>query len=126
MGQEEYSELNSFLQRFIRRFRAVKGLEGLCLIGICLVLIFSLGLAVAEIKAFFPYAPALYAALAAVLLILPLGWTLFQLWQRATQEWAALYIEKKCPHLKNNLINSLQLYPQIEKAPAEISVSMVM
>jgi hypothetical protein len=128
MGQEEYSELASFLQRFIRRFRAVKGLEGLCLIGICLVLLFSLGLAVREIKAFFPYAPVIYCLLAAALLILPLGWTLFQLWQRASDEWAALYIEKKCPHLRNNLINSLQLYPQIagENRPAEISASMVL
>lgn len=128
MGQEEYSELASFLQRFIRRFRAVKGLEGLCLTGICLILLFSLGLAVREIKVFFPYAPALYCVLAAVLLILPLGWTLFQLWQRASEEWAALYIEKKCPHLRNNLINSLQLYPQIasENRPAEISASMVL
>ncbi|MGH7767822.1 MAG: DUF4175 family protein, partial [Candidatus Binatia bacterium] len=128
MGQEEYSELASFLQRFIRRFRAVKGMEGLCLIGICLVLLFSLGLAVREIKAFFPYAPILYCVLAAVLLILPLGWTLLQLWQRASDEWAALYIEKKCPHLRNNLINSLQLYPQIasETRPAEISTSMVL
>ncbi len=128
MGQEEYSELASFLQRFIRRFRAVKGLEGLCLIGICLILLFSLGLAVREIKGFFPYAPALYCVLAAVLLILPLGWTLLQLWQRASEEWAALYIEKKCPHLRNNLINSLQLYPEIarENRPAEISASMVL
>ncbi|HEY2987392.1 MAG TPA: DUF4175 family protein [Candidatus Binatia bacterium] len=128
MGQEEYSELASFLQRFIRRFRAIKGLEGLCLIGISLVLLFSLGLAVREIKVFFPYAPALYCVLAAVLLILPLGWTLLQLWQRGSQEWAALTIEKKCPHLRNNLINSLQLYPQIaaEKRPPEISASMVL
>jgi hypothetical protein len=128
MGQEEYSELASFLRRFLRRFRAVKGLEGLCLIGICLVLLFSLGLAVREIKYFFPYAPIIYCALAAALLILPLGWTLFQLWQRASDEWAALYIEKKCPQLRNNLINSLQLYPQIasENRPAEISASMVL
>jgi hypothetical protein len=128
MGQEEYSELASFLRRFIRRFRAVKGLEGLCLIGICLILLFSLGLAVREIKGFFPYAPFIYCLLAAALLILPLGWTLFQLWQRASDEWAALYIEKKCPHLRNNLINSLQLYPQIagEDRRAEISTSMVL
>jgi Domain of unknown function (DUF4175) len=128
MGQEEYSELAAFLRRFIRRFRAVKGLEGICLFGIALVLLFSLGLAVKEIKYFFPYAPAIYAALAAAVVIAPLGWTLFQLWRRVSDEWAALYIEKKCPHLKNNLINSLQLYPEIARPerPAEISASMVL
>src|SRR5215470_7005738 len=107
MGQEEYSELAAFLRRFIRRFRAVKGLEGACLFGIALVLLFSLGLAVKEIKYFFPYAPVIYAAVAALVIVAPLGWTLFQLWRRVSDEWAALYIEKKCPHLKNNLINSL-------------------
>ncbi len=126
MGQEEYSELAAFLRRFTRRLRAVKGLEGLCLTGISLVLLFSLGFGVREIKSFFPYAPALYCALAAALVILPLGWTLAQIWRRVSNEWAALYIEKKCPQLRNNLINSLQLYPQIEKAPPEISASMVL
>src|SRR4051812_9350103 len=128
MGQEEYRELAAFLSRFIRRFRAVKGLEGLCLFGIALVLLFSLGLAVKEIKHFFPYAPALYAVLAATLLIAPLGWILFQLWRRVSDEWAALYIERRCLHLKNNLINSLQLYPEIARPerPAEISASMVL
>ncbi|HEX9445993.1 MAG TPA: DUF4175 family protein, partial [Candidatus Binatia bacterium] len=128
MGQEEYSELASFLRRFIRRFRTVKGLEGLCLFGISLVLLFSLGLAVREIKSFFPYAPAIYCLLAAALLIAPLAWTLFQVWRRVSDEWAALYIEKECPHLKNNLINSLQLYPEIadEKRRPEISATMVL
>ena len=128
MGQEEYSELASFLQRFIGRFKALKGLEGLCLIGICLLLLFSLGLAVREIKAIFPYAPALYSLIAGLLLIIILGWTIFQWRRRVSQEWAALVIEKQCPHLRNNLINSLQLYPQIsgEKPSGEISVSMVL
>src|ERR1041384_8402445 len=128
MGQEEYSELAAFLRRFIRRFRAVKGLEGLCLFGIAVVLLFSLGLAVKEIKYFFPYAPAIYTVLAAAALIAPLGWTFFQLWRRVTDEWAALYIERRCPQLKNNLINSLQLYPEIARPErsAEISASMIL
>jgi len=128
MGQEEYSELAAFLRRFIRRFRAVKGLEGLCLFGIAVVLLFSLGLAVKEIKHFFPYAPAIYTVLAAAAMIAPLGWTFFQLWRRVSDEWAALYIERQCPQLKNNLINSLQLYPEIARSerPAEISASMIL
>ena len=128
MGQEDYRELSSFLGRFVRRLKMLKGAEGLCLTGICLLLLFSLGLGIQEIKAIFPYAPIAYSMLSAVLLVLLLGWTLFHWCQRVSQERAALYIEKKCPHLRNNLINSLQLYPQIadEKRPQEISTSMVL
>jgi hypothetical protein len=128
MGQEEYKELTSFLQRFVRRLQALKGLEGLCLTGISLLLIFSLGIGIRQIKNFFPYAPVLYSLLAGVLLALVVVWTLFHWLRRVSQEWAALYIEKRCPHLRNNLINSLQLYPQIaeERESREISVSMVL
>ncbi|OGQ79008.1 MAG: hypothetical protein A3F90_07150 [Deltaproteobacteria bacterium RIFCSPLOWO2_12_FULL_60_19] len=128
MGQEEYSELSSFLQRFIRRFRAAKELEGFCLIGMSLALLFSLGLAVREIKPSLPYAPALYSVTAALVLILLLGWMAFQLRRRLSREWAARSIELQCPQLRNNLINSLQLYPQIAapKPEAGISVTMVL
>ena len=128
MGQEEYKELSSFLARFVRRLKMLKGAEGLCLTGICLLLLFSLGLAIQEIRAIFPYAPAVYSILTIALLLLLVGWTLFRWCQRIPQEWAALYIEKKHPHLKNNLINSLQLYPQIasEKHAGTISTSMVL
>lgn len=128
MGQEEYRELSSFLAHFISRLKTLRGVEGLCLTGICLILLFSLGLAVQEIKAIFPYAPLLYSFLAAVLLLSIVGWTLFRWSRRVPQEWAALYIEKICPHLRNNLINSLQLYPQIagEKQSRAISPSMVL
>ena len=128
MGQEDYRELSSFLVRFIGRLKWVKTLEGLCLIGISLLLLFSLGLGIREIKAVFPYAPMVYALLTAVLLLLLLGRMLFQWLRRISQEWAALYIEKKIPHLRNNLINSLQLYPEIanEKQPKGISSSMVL
>src|ERR1043165_6979327 len=120
MGQEEYSELAAFLRRFIRRFRAVKGLEGLCLFGIAVVLLFSLGLAVKEIKYFFPYAPAIYTVLAAAALIAPLGWPF-------PDEGAAPYSERQCPQQKKNLINPPQLYPEIARPerPAKISASMI-
>ncbi|MGH7772768.1 MAG: DUF4175 family protein [Candidatus Binatia bacterium] len=128
MGQEDYRELSSFLDRFARRLKMLKGAEGLCLTGICLLLLLSLGLGIQEIKAIFPYAPMVYSLLSTALVVLLLGWTLFHWCQRVSQEWAALYIEKKCPHLRNNLINSLQLYPQIadEKRSHGISTSMVL
>jgi hypothetical protein len=128
MGQEDYRELSSFLERFVHRLKTVKGAEALCLTGICLLVVFSIGAGIQEIKAIFPYAPVVYCVLTAALLLPLVGWTLFQWSQRASQEWAALYIEKKCPHLRNNLINSLQLYPQVagEKQPAGISTAMVL
>ena len=128
MGQEEYRELSVFLARFIRRLRMLKGVEGLCLTGICILLLFSLGLGIQQIRTLFPYAPLVYSLLTAVLLLLIVGRTLFQWSQRVPEERAALYIEKKCPHLRNNLINSLQLYPRVagEKQSGGISASMVL
>ena len=128
MGQEEYRELSTFLARFIRRLKMVKGVEGLCLIGISFMLLFSLGPGIQGIKSFFPYAPLLYSILTAILLLFLVGWTLFRWSRRVPKEWAALYIEKKCPDLKNNLINCLQLYPQVagEKHAGAISTSMVL
>jgi len=128
MGQEEYRELSTFLARFIRRLKMVKGVEGLCLIGISFMLLFSLGPGIQGIKSFFPYAPLLYSILTAILLLFLVGWTLFRWSRRVPKEWAALYIEKKCPNLKNNLINCLQLYPQVagEKHAGAISASMVL
>src|SRR3970040_2163691 len=128
MGQEEYRELSAFLARFIRRLKALRGIEGLCLTGICLVLLFSLGQGIQGIKGFFPYAPLLYSLFTAALLLSLAGWTVYRWCRRVPQEWAALYIEKRCPHLRNNLINSLQLYPQVveEKSPGAISAAMVL
>ena len=118
MGQEEYRELSSFLERFVRRLRALKGLEGICLTGILLLLLFSLGLAIQEIKLLFPYAPIAYSLLTAALSILLVGWSLFQCVRRISRESAALYIEKKRPadlealyrltHAATDQINDLQ------------------
>src|SRR3972149_5318002 len=108
MGQEEYSELSSFLARFVRRLKILKGVEGLCLTGICLLLLFSLGPAIQEIKAIFPYAPLVYSFLTNGLLLLLAGWTLFRGCRRISQEFKTLQMYKKYQQLKNNLINCLQ------------------
>jgi len=128
MGQEEYQELSSFLRRFIRRLRFFQGLEALCLIAICAVLLFALGAGIFEIKIFFPYAPLAYSMLTAAVLLCVVGWASFRFLRRFPQERAALYIEQKQPKLRNNLINSLQLYPQVAQAhnSAGFSASMVM
>ena len=128
MGQEDYQDLASFLRKLIRRLKMLQGAEGLCLTAICLLLAFSLGLAVEELRTYFPYLPVVYTFITLVLIGLALGWTVFQLLKRVSQERAALYVENQHPRLKNNLINSLQLYPQIANSAATqgISVPMVL
>jgi soluble cytochrome b562 len=128
MGQEEFQELSAFLKRFIRRLKLLQGIEGLCLIFVCLLLLFALGPAVRQITRYFPYAPVAYSILTAMVLLALVVWTLVRLMRKFSQEKAALYIEQKCPKLRNNLINSLQLYPQVagtKEAPG-FSASMVL
>ncbi len=128
MGQEEYQELSSFLKRFIRRFKLLQGIEGICLTAICALLLFALGPGIEQIKSYFPYAPLVYSLVTAAVLLVLVGWTVIRLCRRFSQERAALYIEQKQPKLRNNLINSLQLYPQVaaaKEAPG-FSTSMVL
>ena len=128
MGHEEYQELASFLKRFIRRFKLFQGIEGICLTAICALLLFALGPGVQQIKGFVPYAPLAYSIVTAAVLLFLVGWTVIRLCRRFSQERAALYIEQKQPKLRNNLINSLQLYPEVaaaREAPG-FSTSMVL
>jgi hypothetical protein len=115
MGKEEYQELSSFLNRFIRRFKFLQGIEGLCLTLICALLLFALGPGIQQITAFFPYAPLAYSVLTGLVLVFLLARTVMRLIAKFSQERAALYIEQKRPNLRNNLINSLQLYPQVDE-----------
>ena len=128
MGQEEYQELSSFLKRFIRRFKFFQGIEGICLIAICALILFALGPGIQQIKSWVPYAPLIYSVTTAAVLVILVGWTAVRLCRRFSQERAALYIEQRLPKLRNNLINSLQLYPQVaaaKEAPG-FSTSMVL
>ncbi len=113
MGQEEFQAVASFLKRFIRRFKFLQGVEGLCLIAIGALLLFALGPGIQQIKSVFPYAPLIYSVFTAAVMLVLIGWTGLRLLRRFSQERAALYIEQKQPKLRNNLINSLQLYPQV-------------
>ena len=128
MGQEEYQELSSFLRRFIRRLKLLQGLEGLCLTAICALLLFALGAGILEIKNLFPYAPLFYSILSGTVLVAVIGWSFCRFLRRLPHERAALYIEQKQPRLRNNLINSLQLYPQVAEPETNpgFSASMVM
>ena len=128
MGQEEFQELSSFLKRFIRRLKLLQGIEGLCLTTICALLLFALGPGVDQLKNFIPYAPLAYSILTGLVLLVVIAWSLVRFFRRLSQERAALYIEQKQPKLRNNLINSLQLYPQVAEAKNApgFSASMVL
>jgi soluble cytochrome b562 len=128
MGQEEYQELASFLKRFVRRFKLRQGIEGICLTAICALLLFALGPGIGYLKIIFPYAPLAYAILTGAVLLFLVGRTLLRVFRGFSQERAAIYIEQKQPKLRNNLINSLQLYPQLaqSKAGPDFSASMVL
>src|SRR5207253_6994718 len=104
------------------------GIERLCLTAICALLLFALGPGVQQIKNFFPYAPLAYSVLSATVLLILLGWTVLRFLRRLSQERAAVYIGQKQPKLRNNLINSLQLYPQVAQAKESpgFSASMVL
>jgi len=128
MGQEEYQELSAFLKRFVRRFKLLQGVEALCLAAICALLLFAAGPAVFYLKSLLPYAPLAYSIITGLVLLAVIGWTIYRFLGRMPQERAALYIEQKQPKLRNNLINSLQLYPQVVEAKNTpgFSTSMVL
>jgi hypothetical protein len=127
MGREEYQDLLAFLERLVRRRRRLAAAEGACLIATVSLVLFALGPAVAHLKTLFPYAPLGYLALALLTLALLAGGIARRLLRRTSVEAAALYVESQRPQLKNNLINSLELYPQIAEARAHgMSVAMVL
>jgi hypothetical protein len=128
MGHEEYQELSSFLRRFIRRFKFLQGAEGICLTLTCCLLLLAVGPGVGFVKNFFPYAPLVYAGLTVLVLSYVIVRSLVRVFRGLSQESAALYIEQKQPRLRNNLINSLQLYPQLAQSQSapDFSASMVL
>ena len=75
MGQEEYQEISSFLKRFSRRFKLLRGVEGICLTAICAVLLFATGLGIYQLRQLLPYAPLAYSILTGIVLLVAIGWT---------------------------------------------------
>jgi len=73
MGQEELPRLSSFLRRFIRRFKLLQGVEGLCLTAICALLLFALGPGIEQLKNVLPYAPLAYSMLTGLVLLGAIG-----------------------------------------------------
>ena len=113
MHEEDYRPIDDFLRRFVNRSRGVRGLESLCLAGTALAVLAALGMGVDAVKEFLPYAPLAFSLLAVATLSAVTGLTLLHFLRSRSLSWAARAIEKQRPELRNNLINSLQLYPQL-------------
>ncbi len=128
MHEEDYRPIGDFLQRFVNRLRRVQGLEASCLAGTALAVLAALGMAVDAVKEFLPYAPLAFSILAVATLLVVTGHALLRFLRSRSPSWAARAIERQRPELRNNLINSLQLYPQVADPgrPAGVSAPMIL
>lgn len=127
MHEEDYRPIDDFLHRFVNRLRRIQGLEALCLAGTALAVLAALGLGVDAVKALLPYAPLAFSLLSIATLLVVTGFTLLRFLRSKNLSWAARAIERQRPELRNNLINSLQLYPQLADParPAGASAPMI-
>ena len=113
MHEEDYRPIDDFLRRFVNRSRRVRGLESLCLAGTALAVLAALGVGVDAVKELLPYAPLAFSLLSVATLLVVAGLTLLHFLRSRSLSWAARTVERQRPELRNNLINSLQLYPQL-------------
>ena len=128
MHEEDYRPIDDFLQRFVNRLRRIQGLEALCLAGTALAALAALGMGVDALKELLPYAPLAFSLLSIATLLAVTGFTLLRFLRSRSLSWAARAIERQRPELRNNLINSLQLYPQLADParPAGDSAPMIL
>ena len=128
MHEEDYRPIDDFLQRFVNRLRRIQGLEALCLAGTALAALAALGMGVDAVKELLPYAPLAFSLLSIATLLAVTGFTLLRFLRSRSLSWAARAIERQRPELRNNLINSLQLYPQLADParPAGDSAPMIL
>lgn len=111
--EEEYRPIDEFLRRFVTRLKNVQGLEALCLFATALVVLTATGVGVDLVKERLPYAPLVFSVVSIATLLALAGFTLYSFLRHRGPAWAARAIERQRPELRNNLINSLQLYPQL-------------
>ena len=113
LHEEEYRPIDDFLRKFVARWRTVEGLEALCLAATALVVLAALGVGVDLVKERLLYAPLVFSVGSILILLALAGFTVYSFLRRRRLTWAARAIELQRPELRNNLINSLQLYPQL-------------
>ena len=108
------------------RLRTVDGLEALCLAATALAVLAALGVGVDLVKERLLYAPLVFSVLSILILLALAGFTVYSFLRRRGLAWAARAIERQRPDLRNNLINSLQLYPQLADTAKGAGVSAPM
>lgn len=113
LHEEEYRPIDDFLRKFVARLRTVEGLEALCLAATALVVLAALGVGVDLVKERLLYAPLVFSIGSILILLALAGFIVYSFLRRRRLTWAARAIERQRPELRNNLINSLQLYPQL-------------
>lgn len=113
MYEEEYRPIDDFLRRFLARLKRVEGLEALCLAATALAVLAALGVGVDMVKERLLYAPLVFSVLSILVVLGLAGFTVYSFLRRRRLAWAARAVERQRPDLRNNLINSLQLYPQL-------------
>ena len=124
--EERYRQIDDFLRRFVQRLRTVRVLEALSLTGAAVAVLLALGVAVDAVKELLPYAPLAFSLLSAGTLLALIGFTLLRFLRPFTPDRAARAIERLRPELRNNLINSLQLYPQVADPNGQAGASAPM
>ncbi|MDE0214389.1 MAG: DUF4175 family protein [Deltaproteobacteria bacterium] len=126
MHEEEYRPIDDFLRRFVARLRTVEGLEALCLAATALAVLAALGVGVDLVKERLLYAPLVFSVGSILILLALAGFIVYSFLRRRGLTSAARAIERQRPELRNNLINSLQLYPQLADPEKGAGVSAPM
>ncbi|MFQ5894608.1 MAG: DUF4175 family protein [Nitrospinota bacterium] len=123
MSQQDHRWIVRFLDRVVLRLRAFQLAEALLLLLLATEVIFLLGLGAAAFQSSFPYSALLYLVLSGAIGAAALAVGLLPLLRRVPRSSAALAVEARDPRLMNNLINSLQLYPQLERPEKRRDIS---
>ncbi|RMF86450.1 MAG: DUF4175 family protein, partial [Nitrospinota bacterium] len=126
MDRVHYRRIEHFLRRVALRLRLLTFLERLALWLAVFSVILLGGMALRPLQEWFAYAPLLYSLGSGLLLLLLAGYALIPLLRPYASDFLALLVERQYPWLRNNLINSLQLYPFLEREdPAQRSKGLI-
>ncbi len=118
MKHNHYQRIKTFIQRVTLRIRLLTFLERFALLIAGMSLLLLLGLGIAPLQSFWGYAPLLYTLLGGGMVVALVVFTFSPFFLRYSPDRVALLIEEKYPWLRNNMINSLQLYPLLH-SPAD-------
>ncbi|MBM4338220.1 MAG: DUF4175 domain-containing protein [Deltaproteobacteria bacterium] len=123
----DYGLLTGFLRRISLRLQLRVTLEFLFLLSSGLILVLLGTLFIFKLKEIFPYFPFIYvlATLFSLLVLLSLG--LWRIFTKPSMAQVARRLEDQFPQLRDDVINSLLLYDEMERgrAPGQISEGLI-